>query len=99
MAEVQRYGIHALRLTEVALEQWGFPRSTMTPLQKVDDTESLGGALLRVSFEVAARLTTEDYELVPVEQLSCGQLREDDVVPIMDKVRLDAEELRRALLS
>jgi hypothetical protein len=49
--------------------------------------------------EVAARLTVEDYEEIPIVRLTCGRLREDDLVPIMDQVRADADELRRAMLG
>jgi hypothetical protein len=48
---------------------------------------------------VAARLTTEDYEEVPIVRLTCGRLREDDLVPVLDLVRADAAELRRAMLG
>jgi hypothetical protein len=36
---------------------------------------------------------------VPIVRLSCGQLREDDLVPVLDQVRADADELRRAMLG
>jgi HD-like signal output (HDOD) protein len=98
-AEVQRYGISALRLTAVALEEWGFPRTMTAALAKVDDLTAPGGALLRVAFELAARLATEGYEPVPVPRLSCGQLVEDDVAGVLDTVRADAQELRRAMLG
>jgi HD-like signal output (HDOD) protein len=98
-AETRRYGINSLRLTSVALEQWGFPASLTTPLNAVDDYRSMDGALLRAAFEVASRLTTEDYEEVPVVRLTCGRLREDDLVPVLDQVRADADELRRAMLG
>ena len=98
-AETRRYGINSLRLTAVALEQWGFPPTLTTPLKEIDDYQTLDGALLRSSFEVAARLTTEDYEEVPIHRLSCGKLVESDVVPVMDQVRGDADELRRAMLG
>lgn len=98
-AEVQRYGIHALRLTAVALEEWGFPRTMMLPLQKVDDLEAWGGGLLRVAFEVAGRLTQDGYERVSVERISCRLLQEEDLVPILYQVRADAEELRHAILG
>jgi HD-like signal output (HDOD) protein len=98
-AETRRYGINSLRLTSVALEQWGFPVSLTTPLNEVDDYKTLDGALLRAAFEVAARLTTEDYEEVPIGRLTCGKLVEDDLVPVMDLVRADADELRRAMLG
>jgi HD-like signal output (HDOD) protein len=98
-AETRRYGINSLRLTAVALEQWGFPSTMLVPLQHVDDYRAMEGALLRTSFELAARLTTENYDPVPVVRVSCGQLREDDVVPVLDVVRSDADELRRAMLG
>jgi HD-like signal output (HDOD) protein len=98
-AETRRYGINSLRLTSVALEQWSFPATLTTPLKEIDDYKTLDGALLRAAFEVAARLTTEDYEAVPISRLTCGRLVEDDLVPVMDQVRADAEELRRAMLG
>jgi HD-like signal output (HDOD) protein len=98
-AEVRRYGIHAFRLTAVALEQWGFPPSMVAPLGAVDDLGSEDGALLRAALEVASRLTVEDHVPVPVEDLTCGQLSEDAVPPVLDKVRAEAEELRLAMLS
>ncbi|MDK3257624.1 HDOD domain-containing protein [Blastococcus capsensis] len=98
-AELRRYGINSLRLTAVALEQWGFPHSMTSRLNQVDDFTSMEGALLRGAFEVAARLTTEDYDTVPIVRLTCGQLREDDLVPVLDAVRADADELRRAMLG
>jgi len=98
-AETRRYGINSLRLTSVALEQWGFPATLTTPLKEIDDYQTLEGALLRAAFEVAARLTTEDYEPVPISRLTCGKLVEDDLIPVMDQVRADADELRRAMLG
>src|SRR3712207_7546304 len=98
-AETRRYGINSLRLTAVALEQWGFPAPMIGPLEHVDDHRAAEGALLRSSFEIAARLTTEDHETVPIDRVSCGQLGEDDVLPVLDVVRADADDLRRALLA
>jgi HD-like signal output (HDOD) protein len=98
-AEVQRYGISALRLTSVALEQWSFPAGMVTPLKMVDDPASFQGALLRSAFEIAGRLTDDDHDEVPIERVSCGQLKERDVLPVLDQVRVDAQELRRALLG
>jgi HD-like signal output (HDOD) protein len=98
-AETRRYGLNSLRLTSVALEQWGFPHSMTVRLKEVDDLHSREGALLRGAFEVASRLTTEDYEKVPIVRLTCGELREDDLVPVLDQVRADADELRRAMLG
>jgi HD-like signal output (HDOD) protein len=98
-AETRRYGIDSLRLTAVALEQWGFPQPMTVPLNHVDDLLAMEGALLRSSFELAGRLTTEEYETVPIVRVSSGVLREDDVVPVLDVVRADAAELRRAMLG
>ncbi len=98
-AETRRYGLNSLRLTAIALEQWGFPDTMIAPLTYVDDYRAPEGALLRSCFEIAARLTTEDHEPVPIVRVSCGQLCEDDVVPLLDVVRADADELRRAMLG
>ena len=98
-AEVRRYGIHAYRLTAVALEQWGFPPSMVVPLGAVDDLGSGDGALLRTALEIASRLTVEDHVPVPVPDLTGGQLQEDAVVPVLDRVRAEAEDLRRAMLG
>lgn len=98
-AEVRRYGISALRLTSVALEQWSFPAGMVAPLKAVDDPASFPGALLRSAFEVAGRLADVEHEAAPIEGVSCGQLRERDLGPVLDQVRLDAEELRSAILG
>ncbi|MGY1988198.1 HDOD domain-containing protein [Blastococcus sp. SYSU DS0669] len=98
-AELGRYGIHSVRLTAVALEQWGFPHTMTNRLNQVDDHASLEGGLLRAAFEVAARLTAEEHDAVPIGRLTCGRLREDDLVPVLDSVRADADELRRAVLA
>ena len=98
-AETRRYGINSLRLTAVALEQWGFPHSMTSPLKEIDDYRTMDGALLRAAFEVASRLNTEDYDEVPISRLTCGNLREDDLLPVLDQVRADADELRRAMLG
>jgi HD-like signal output (HDOD) protein len=98
-AEVRRYGISALRLTSVALEEWGFPASMVLPPRHVEDLASADGALLRASFEVTARLCTEGHEPVPMSALSAGQLAERDLAPLLETVRAEAEELRRALLG
>jgi HD-like signal output (HDOD) protein len=98
-AEVRRYGISGMRLTSVALEQWGFPHSMVGPLTAVDDRSSTDGALLRAAFEIAARLTQPGYAPVDVDRLTDGQLREDAVGPVLGQVALDADELRRAMLG
>jgi hypothetical protein len=43
-------------------------------LTHVDDYRAPEGALLRSSFEVAARLTSDDHDPVPIVRVSCGQL-------------------------
>jgi HD-like signal output (HDOD) protein len=98
-AEVRRYGIHAFRLTAVALEQWGFPPSMVTPLGAVSDLGDRDGGLLRTALEVADRLTVQGHVPVPVEELTRGQLGEDAVVPVLDRVRAEADELRLAVLG
>jgi HD-like signal output (HDOD) protein len=98
-AEVHRYGIHAFRLTAVALDQWGFPASMVAALTAVEDLAAAEGALLRTALEVATRVTAPGYRPVPVEQLSGGLLREDAVPAVADKVAAEAEELRLAMLG
>jgi HD-like signal output (HDOD) protein len=98
-AEVRRYGISALRLTSVALEQWGFPAGMVLPLKQVDDPAAFQGALLRSAFEVTGRLTDADHQELPIEAVSCGQLRERDLVGVLEQVRVDAGELRTAMLG
>lgn len=98
-AEVRRYGIHALRLTSVALEQWGFPHSMVLPLREVDDLGSPEGALLRTAFEVAGRLCIDGHGRQPVAEMSDGRVAERDVEPVLESVRAQADELRRALLG
>ena len=99
VAEVHRYGISALRLTATALERWGFPPGTVAALTQVEDPSSFSGALLRSAFEVAGRLVDPDHVRLPIEGLSCGQLREADVSAVLSQVRSDADELRAALLG
>jgi HD-like signal output (HDOD) protein len=98
-AESRRYGINSLRLTAVALEQWGFPASMTQPLNQVDDLLSFEGGLLRASFEVASRLTIEGYEEVPISRITRGHLGEEDLPPVLEQVRAGADEMRRAMLG
>jgi HD-like signal output (HDOD) protein len=98
-AELSRYGISALRLTAVALEQWGFPLEMIVPLKRVDDLAAPEGALLRAAFEIAARLRTKDYQSVPIAGLTGGRLGEQDLPPVLHQVWSDADELRRAMLG
>jgi HD-like signal output (HDOD) protein len=98
-AELARYGISALRLTAVALEQWSFPIEMIVPLKRVDDLEAPEGHLLRAAFEIAARLYTKDYQNVPMVTLTGGRLSEQDLPPVLHQVWCDADEMRRAMLS
>ena len=36
---------------------------------------------------------------MPIARFTRGQLREDDLPPILEQVRADADELRRAMLG
>lgn len=98
-AEVRRYGITGLGLTAVALERWSFPHPMTARLGSVEDLHATEGGLLRAASEITSRLTTPGYAPVPVARLTCGQLREEDVAPLLEQVRADADELRRALLG
>ena len=98
-AETRRYGLNSLRLTAVALEQWGFTLEMIVPLKRVDDLEAPEGHLLRAAFEIASRLTTKDYQNVPVAGLTDGRLTEADLPPVLHQVWCDADELRRAMLG
>jgi HD-like signal output (HDOD) protein len=98
-AELARYGISALRLTAVALEQWSFPLEMIVPLKKVDDLDAPEGNLLRAAFEIAARLYTKDYQNVPMVTLTGGRLSEADLAPVLHQVWCDADEMRRAMLG
>ena len=99
LAETRRYGVHALRLSALALRNWGFPARMVTALDSVDDLTAPEGALLRVATEVAARLSGRPHEAVPVGRLCAGLLGEDALALVVDRVRAEAEELRRALLG
>ena len=98
-AEVRRYGIHALWLTALALEEWGFPHAMVVPLCEVDDVGSSEGGLLRTAFELAGRLCADDHEPVPVPLLSGDRVAERDVAAVLESVRAEADELRHALLG
>ena len=66
-AEIRRYGINSLRLTSVALEQWGFPATLTTAAQ--GDRRLPDRSTARCSGRPSRwppRLTTEDYEEVPI---------------------------------
>jgi hypothetical protein len=71
----------------------------VSALTTVDDLDDPAGSMLRAAFEIAARLTGEDYEPVPIGVLTCGTLDEDALPQVLDVVRADAEELRLAMLG
>ncbi len=98
-AELSRYGISALRLTAVALEQWGFPREMIAPLKRVGDLDAPEGDLLRAAFEITGRLHTKDHQNVHVATLTGGRLAEADLPPVLHQVWCDADEMRRAMLG
>ncbi|MGX5653555.1 HDOD domain-containing protein [Geodermatophilus nigrescens] len=99
LAETRRYGVHALRLSALALRHWGFPQRMGTALELADDLTAPEGALLRVATEVAARLSGRPHRPVPVGRLCGGLLQEDALDLVVDRVRAEAEELRLALLG
>jgi HD-like signal output (HDOD) protein len=98
-AEIRRYGVSALRLTATALQHWGFPEGLVAQLLAADDLRAHEGSLLRAAMEVAARLGDEEREPVPMTSLTCGVLGEEGLAPLLEQVRGDAEELRRAMFG
>jgi HD-like signal output (HDOD) protein len=98
-AEVRRYGISSVRLTSVALENWGFPSTMVLPMQRIEDLGSPEGGLLRSGYEAASRLTVADHERQPISPISCARLREEDLPPVLYQVCNEADELRRGILG
>jgi len=98
-AERQRYGKTAAELSAVALDRWGFPLAVLLPMEEIESVGSVDGALLRVGYELAARLADVDYAPQPIARISCGRLGEKDVAPALAHVRQEADELRRAIVG
>jgi HD-like signal output (HDOD) protein len=98
-AERLRYGMTAVELSAVALDRWSFPLSVILPMESIDDPAALDGAVLRVAYELSARLVDDDHPLQSIARLSCGRLGEKDVRPALAHIRAEAEELRRAVLG
>ena len=98
-AERQRYGMAAVELSAVALDRWSFPLAVVLPMEQIEATGALDGAVLRVGYELACRLTAGDYVPQSMARLSCGRLGERDVAPVLAHVRQEADELRRAILG
>ena len=97
--EAKRYGLSAVQLTAVALEEWGFPHSMIVPLQRVDDRTSLAGGLLRASYETVSRLTIPDHPPAPIGPLTRHSVREADMPEILYDVRNQAEDLRQLMIG
>ena len=97
--EASRYGMSAVQLTGVALEQWGFPQSMIAPLQRVDDRTSPAGGLLRACFEVVSRLLIPDHRPVPIGPLTQHRVREDHLPEILFDVRNQADDLRQLMIG
>ena len=81
-----------MRLTSVALEQWGFPQSMIAPLERVDDRTSPAGGLLRASYEVVGvyRETASGVRLDRAERrkvMALAQRREIDAVLVTELSR------------
>ena len=98
-AERRRYGLPAVELSARALERWNFPDAVIAPLRRIDAMGSARGALLRVGYEVAWRLTVPHYAPEDIAGLSAARLTEDALAPLLLLVREEADELRRALLD
>src|SRR4051794_30105130 len=58
-----------------------------------------GGLLRPNSSPVSVSVSVPHDDPLPIIRLTCGQLREDDLVPVLDQVRADADELRRVMLG
>ena len=98
-AETNRYGMSAVQLTAVALEQWGFPQSMIAPLQRVEDRTSLAGGLLRACYELVSRLTIPEHRPEPIGPLTRNSLREADMPELLYDVRNQAEDLRQLMIG
>ena len=73
---------HRHRLQVEILEQRILRVTLTTPLKEIDDYQTMDGALLRAAFEVAARLTIEDYQdvLVPAVEAAIEIGRPSQIV-------------------
>jgi HD-like signal output (HDOD) protein len=94
-AETERYGISAPVLTAEALRQWRFSPDMVDTLRAVES--GFEGGLLRVAYELTARLVQPAYKQTPVERLSDNRMRESEVPAKLAAVRGDVGELRSAL--
>lgn len=94
-AESDRYGICAPALTAEALARWRFSADMVEALRAVESGPV--GALLRVAYELTARLVEPGHREIAVESLSDGRMSESQVPAKLAAVRADVEELRAAL--
>ena len=93
-------GINSLRLTAVALEQWGFPHSMTSPLQSDRRLPLARGRAAACGLR--GRLAA-DHRGLRAGRRSSGSPAASSArttsSPVMDQVRADADELRRAMLG
>jgi len=97
--ERRRYGISTLELSALALDRWSFPIAVIEPMQKVEATGAIEGAVLRVGYEVVSRLLRREHDPQAVVRLSCGRLDERSLAPALRQVEQEADELRRAVFG
>ena len=98
-AEAERYGVHAVELTALAMRHWGFPPAMVAPLSGLDDPVSVPGGLLRGATELAERLAGTSRRPVPLDELTCGRVQESEAAGLLAEVRTEAADLRRALVG
>ena len=94
-AELDRYGISAPRLTAEALQQWRFSADMVETLREVESGPR--GALLRVAYEMTARLLCPDHREVPVERLCDNRVSEFLVHGRLASIRSEVGDLKTAL--
>lgn len=97
--ERARYGVSAVELSAIALDRWGFPLPVIAPMQRIEAVGAVEGAVLRVGYEIVARLADDGYAPQAIARLSCGRLGEKDVPPVLRHVRQEADELHRAIFG
>lgn len=94
-AEIDRYGISAPWLTAEALRQWRFSTDMVDTLREVES--GAAGALLRVAYELTARLLHPEHREIAVEQLSDNRVGESQVRGRLASIRAEVGELKSAL--
>ena len=94
-AELDRYGITAPRLTAEALQQWRFSVDMVEALREVECGPK--GSLLRIAYELTARLLHPQHQEVPVERLCDNRLSEFHVHGRLGSIRAEVGDLKTAL--